>query len=526
MALGELGHWSGGGTPSKANVALWQGGNIPWVSPKDMKVDIIRDSEDHITEVALEASPASLLSRGAILVVTRSGILQHTLPVAVTEVRVAVNQDLKALSPHQGLHSGFIARALKSLEDDMLLRCTKDGTTVHSIDTRKLLAYQIPIAPSPEQGRVVEAIQSYLSRLDEAVALLERVRRNLKRYRAAVLKAAVEGRLVPTEAALARAEGRDYEPADVLLKHILAERRRRWEQAELERLKAAGKPPENDRWTARYPEPVAADVTDLPSLPEGWCWASWSQIGFSQNGRAFPSAEYQAHGVRLLRPGNLHASGQVQWTEANTRRLPASWAEAYSRWLVGPHELVMNLTAQSLKDEFLGRVCMTGPTERCLLNQRIARLSPVLVNPKYLLWVFKSRHFRGFVESLNTGSLIQHMFTSQLSRCPVPLPPLAEQLRIAAAAEEHLAIAESVERAITSSMNRCSRLRPATLRWAFEGKLVDQDPTDEPASVLLERIRRETAATGAPSGQKQEGQRRRRGKMRGGESRRLEGRTS
>ena len=96
------------------------------------------------------------------------------------------------------------------------------------------------------------------------MATLERVQRNLKRYRASVLKAAVEGRLVPTEAELARAEGRDYEPASVLLERILAERRRRWQEA-------GGR--------GKYQEPVAPDTTDLPELPEGWCWATMDQVG-------------------------------------------------------------------------------------------------------------------------------------------------------------------------------------------------------------------------------------------------------
>ena len=129
-----------------------------------------------------------------------------------------------------------------------------------------------------EQQRVVEAIDSYLTRLDDAVASLERVQAKLKAYRASVLKAAVEGRLVPTEASLARAEKRDYEPAEVLLARILKERRRRWEEAELAKLKAAGKTPKDDKWKAKYQEPVAPDTSTLPELPEGWCWATVDQL--------------------------------------------------------------------------------------------------------------------------------------------------------------------------------------------------------------------------------------------------------
>ena len=123
--------------------------------------------------------------------------------------------------------------------------------------------------PLPEQHRIVAAIESYFTRLDDAVATLERVQRNLKRYRASVLKAAVEGRLVPTEAELARAEGRDYEPASVLLERILAERRRRWEEAELAKLKAKGKTPKDDKWKAKYTEPVAPDTSDCRSCRRG-----------------------------------------------------------------------------------------------------------------------------------------------------------------------------------------------------------------------------------------------------------------
>lgn len=129
------------------------------------------------------------------------------------------------------------------------------GATKPGLSLDQVRGFDVPVPPLGEQRRIVAAIESYISRLDEAKAALERVRRNLKRYRAAVLQAAVEGRLVPTEADLARADGRDYEPASELLKRLLAERRRRWEEAELVRLKTAGKGPKDDRTTAPRPLP-------------------------------------------------------------------------------------------------------------------------------------------------------------------------------------------------------------------------------------------------------------------------------
>ena len=151
----------------------------------------------------------------------------------------------------------------------------------------------------------------------------------------------------------------------------------------------------------------------------------------------------------------------------------------------------MNLTAQSLKDDFLGRVCLTSQNERCLLNQRIARLTPVVALPEYLLWLFKSQVFRRFVQSLNTGSLIQHMFTSQLAEFVLPLPPLAEQHRIVAEVARRLSVLDEMEAAVAADLKRAERLRQAILRRAFAGQLVPQDPDDEPVSALLARIKAE-----------------------------------
>ena len=364
------------------------------------------------------------------------------------------------------------------------------------VDYDQIGAFALDLPPPEEQHRIVEAIESYFTRLDDAVATLERVQRNLTRYRASVLKAAVEGRLVPTEAELARAEGRDYEHASVLLERILIERRRRWEEAELAKMTAEGQTPKNDKWKAKYKEPVVPDASRLGELPDGWCWATWSQIGVSQNGRAFPSKQYCDEGIRLLRPGNLHVSGRVEWNSKNTRSMPKEWESDYPDYVVKPHELVMNLTAQSLKDQFLGRICITAGAEHCLLNQRIARLTPIFVQPRFILWWFKAPLFRRFVDGLNTGSLIQHMFTSQLAEFEMPLPPIAEQNRIVAEVERQLAIADVIEEDLEQNETRVQRLRQSILRWAFEGKLVDQDPTDEPATELLDRIKaeRETAA--------------------------------
>jgi type I restriction enzyme S subunit len=125
------------------------------------------------------------------------------------------------------------------------------GVLYPAVRPKDIKAFAAPIPPLAEQRRIVAEIEKQFTRLDAAVAALRRVQANLKRYRASVLKAACEGRLVATEAELARAEGRDYEPADKLLARILKERRARWEADQLARMQAAGRVPKDDKWTAQ-----------------------------------------------------------------------------------------------------------------------------------------------------------------------------------------------------------------------------------------------------------------------------------
>ena len=134
----------------------------------------------------------------------------------------------------------------------------------------KLGALPIPLPPINEQHRIVAEIETQFSRLNAVVTAFKRVQANLKRYRASVLQVACEGRLVPTEAELARAEGCSYESAEQLLQRILQERRAQWQSEQLANMQAEGKVPKDDRWKSKYREPVKPDMNGLPELLEGW----------------------------------------------------------------------------------------------------------------------------------------------------------------------------------------------------------------------------------------------------------------
>lgn len=167
VPLGELVTTAGGGTPSKANPAYW-GGEIPWVSPKDMKVRELHDSIDHITDLATLESPAKKIAPGAVLVVVRGMILAHTVPSAVLRVPAAINQDMKALTPTDRVESGYLCAALWALNDRLLELVEKSTHDTRRLDTGKLLSLRIPAPSKDVQRRVAECLARQRSAFVEA----------------------------------------------------------------------------------------------------------------------------------------------------------------------------------------------------------------------------------------------------------------------------------------------------------------------------------------------------------------------
>lgn len=345
----------------------------------------------------------------------------------------------------------------------------------------------VPLAPLDEQRRVIDAIESLLPRLDEAGAALERVQRNLKRYRAAVLQAAVEGRLVPTEAALARAEGRTYEPASELLKRILAERRHRWDADKLRRLKAAGKVPKDDKWKEMYKGPAAPDVASLPELPIGWCWCVLDQLAWQVRDGPHYSPEYSDTGIPFVTGGQVRPNG-VDF-DAAKRIAPDLHADFCKR--VKPEQGDILYT----KGGTTGIARVNTYTREFSVWVHVAVLKLAgHAEPAYVQHALNSPWCRVQAQKYTHGVGNQDLGLTRMVKIAIPLPPLAEQRRLVAELERQESLSAETARDLGRVQAGASRLRQAILKWAFEGKLVDQDQTDEPASALLERIRTERAA--------------------------------
>lgn len=177
--LGEVCQFRGGGTPSKAVGRYWRG-DIPWVSPKDMKFEVVSDSIDHISQEAIDGSATSLIPKDSVLMVVRSGILARIVPIAVTGRDLTINQDLKALCPNREMDARFLYHLLDSKMDELLSMVSR-GATVHRLMTEQIRGLDFILPPLPEQKRIVGILDKAFAGLATAKANAEK---NLENARA------------------------------------------------------------------------------------------------------------------------------------------------------------------------------------------------------------------------------------------------------------------------------------------------------------------------------------------------------
>jgi len=485
LTLNDVGTWTGGGTPSKGNDAFWTNGSIPWVSPKDMKCFAISDSQDRITEDAVEKSAAKLISAGSVLFVTRSGILQHTFPVGVSLVDVTVNQDLKAITPHDGIMPSYVAWYLIASNNRILHDCSKDGTTVQSIDTDQLKRYDIPIAPYTEQRRIVSKIDELFSDIEAGERALARARTALARYRKSVLKAAVTGALTKDW----REANKDkLEPAEKLLARILDARRAAWEKTEFARLSARGQAPKDDGWRAKLKAPVDFWQLNGTTIPNEWVWASLDMLCWSSSYGTSTKCDYDFDGISVLRIPNVRG-GSINYDDLKYAKAEADIDPSD---LLAEGDLLVVRTNGSEAIIGIGAVIDKPPVKDAYFASYLIRFR--LINqPSIRRWVnlvWQSDITRQQIRNHAATSAGQYNVSqSNLARFPIPVPPEEEQAEIVSRVAEAFSKADHVEAALDHQQRASKALRQSILKSAFEGRLVPQDPTDEPAAKLLERIK-------------------------------------
>ena len=396
-----------------------------------MKSFKLEQTEDHISEKAVNGAGIEILPRNTVLMVTRSGILSHTFPVAILTTPSAINQDLKALRPSAAVMPMYAAYVLRAFGPEILKNCSKAGTTVASVETDALETFPLPLAPLNEQRRITQKLELLVGRTEACRFRIDRIPKMLKRFREAVLEAAVSGKLTE-EDKIASSKSSDGIPATWL------------------------RTPFNDliesirTGTTEVPTDSA---TEFPVLRS----SSVRPLSVDTKDRRYLTAQQSTNKENFIQVGDLlftRLSGSVEY--------------------VGNCAMVRMDASESIQyPDRLFRVRLKDPNQA-----------------RYIELAFASRSVRKQIEEqVKSSAGHQRISTEAITRAALCIPPPVDQSEIVRRVDELFALADVVERQVRDAIMQVEKLTPSLLAKAFRGELGPQDPKDEPASVLLERIR-------------------------------------
>ncbi|HEY4273621.1 MAG TPA: hypothetical protein VGM65_16595 [Candidatus Udaeobacter sp.] len=366
---------------------------------------------------------------------------------SVTVVDVCVVRTGKGGTNHR-----WLMHRVNSAELRAAIAGLQSGSTRKRISRSNLARIRFSVPPLDQQQRIVAKIEKQFTRLDAGVASLKRVQTALKRYRATVLKAACEGRLVATEAELARKENRKYETGEQLLQRILKERREKW----------------NDK--RKYKEAPSPNTVNLPKLPEGWTWARLEQIGLVIGGLTKnPARAKLPKQLPYLRVANVYAN-ELRLDSIETIGVKDS---ELKKLLLERGDLLV-VEGNGSKDQ-IGRLAVWGGMiEPCVHQNHIIKVR--LVEPTMAQWILSwllSTAGRDYVELVaSSTSGLYTLSVDKVGNLPIPIAPLQEQMRIVDEVERRLSIIEELTTVAEASFERATRLRNSILQAAFRGDCV------------------------------------------------------
>jgi type I restriction enzyme S subunit len=375
--------------------------------------------------------------------------------VAIAANPVSTNQGFKSYVLREGLTSDFVYYYLQHAKK--LAVALASGTTFLEISGKKAAQIPIPIPPLSVQRRIVAEIEKQFTRLEVGVSALKRVQAGLKRYRAAVLKAACKGRLVPTEAELAKTGNwkSKFETGEALLARILTERRKNWQGR------------------SQCKEPAAPDTTKLGPLPEGWTWATVEQLAAPEPnsitdgpfGSNLKTEHYMDSGPRVIRLQNIgdgvYIDEEAHISQAHFERL--------QKHRVFENDVVIAGFGQNPPRSCIIPASL-GPA---IVKADCIRFKPhSSVTPKYMNAALNSDPVRKRTKGMVHGVGRPRLNLGEIKSIVLPVPPLAEQTRIVAEVERRLSVVEELETVVSANLQRATRLRQSILQKAFTGGLV------------------------------------------------------
>ncbi len=431
--LKRIVQFRGGGTPTKDNLEYWRG-EIPWVSPKDMKVSMILETEDTITAQAVRESATKLVPAGAVLIVVRSGILVHSIPVALTGREVTLNQDLKALIPSAELVPEYLIYLVSGMQRELLREWKKEGATVESLELELVAITPTPLPAIAEQRAIAAFLDRETARIDALVAKNERLIELLQEKRTALITRTVSKGLDPNV------------PMQDSGVEWLGEIPARWEVAPV---------------YARY-EVALGKMLDAKRV----------------------TGESSGCYLRNI---------DVQWDAVNTEGLPemdfAPWER--DRYLVRPGDLLVCEGGE------VGRTAIwRGEIAECFYQKAIHRVRPRSEKeaPRFFYYLMYTLAKRGVFAAGGNPNTIDHLTAVQLRHYRLPFAPPKEQRAIAGFLDRETARIDALVAKVRDAIDRLKELRTALISAAVTGKIDVRDAACENDARVVQGTARKQPA--------------------------------
>ena len=429
--LSNIASFSGGKTPSTSIAEFW-GNDYLWITSKDMKNKYLDSSQISLSEKGAEIM--QIIPPDTILLVARSGILRHTLPVAILKEYATINQDIKAISLYDTSLVEFIYSFLKGMESYILLRYTKSGTTVENINFDEFKNIIIPVPPKSERIQIINKINTLLSFVDTIESDKTDLQTIIQQTKSKILDLAIRGKLVPQDP--------NDEPASVLLERIRTEKEELIKQGKIKRDKKESvifKGEDNSYYEKYHDGKLHCLDDELPfELPKGWEWCNLSMIGSTNIGLTYRPTDIVTDGVIVLRSCNivndqidLNDLVRVQTTIRDNQFAQENdiliCARNGSKALVGKCALIPDFGEQASFGAFMA-IYRTKFYE-------------------YIVHFIRSNYFRSIFDDSNSTAINQ-LTQDMLKRAIVPFPPLTEQYRIVTAIKLMMTELNQIEKSL------------------------------------------------------------------------------
>ncbi|KYC51532.1 MAG: Type-1 restriction enzyme MjaXIP specificity protein [Candidatus Methanofastidiosum methylothiophilum] len=458
-SLGEIAlKLRSGGTPLKKMNEYYENGTIPFVKIEDITSShkFLYKAATYITKEGLDNSSSWIVPENSLLY---SMYASYGMPI-INKIEVATNQAIIAFIPPKGLiELDYIYYYLLSIRQS--LKSKIRGTTQENLNAKIVSNIQIPLPPLAEQQRIVSKIEELFTNLDKGVESINSVKYKLKIYRQAILKYAMEGKL--TEKWREKNKNK-IESASILLEKIK-------EKSINKNLKL-----------------MPIDLSTLSEIPNNWEWVRLGTVMDMTSGKAFKKIEYSNGGLKLLQITNV-SFGRIKWD--NIEYLPFDYGLLNENLLLKAGDILMALNRPILNGEL--KIGMVKEKDLpSILYQRVGRFDLFYKEIKDYIYFYCHSPF--FINKLkNSLQGVDQPFINKprLLEITVPLPPLEEQNIIVERIEQLFSLADYIEETVNSKLEQSKTLRQSILKKAFEGKLVPQDPNDEPAEILLEKIKKQ-----------------------------------